>query len=340
MARRAVLAIVTALALVAGGAWWWLHRAPSTIEWQGYAEGDFVKVGPTGPGQLAAVFVARGDEVAAGTPLFAQDDTQERAAHDQAQLQLSQLEQQLANLQAAGKPTEIEQAQANLAEAAAATRAEADFRRSETLAAAHPGAISTQTTDQTRADYLSAKAKVQAAQAALAQARAPIGRPREIDAQTASVAAARAALAETQWRLDQRHVAAPAAGRVADVISFAGEALAAGAPVVSILPPENIFVRFFVPEGALASLHRGDGVALRCDACPPDLSGTISFISPQAEYTPPVIYSEASRSKLVYLVEARLRPEQARLLNPGEPVVVRPADTRPQRAASDVPPRH
>ena len=74
----------------------------------------------------------------------------------------------------------------------------------------------------------------------------------------------------------------------------------------------------------LAKVHRGDEVALVCDNCPTDLKALISFISPQSEYTPPVIYSESSRSKLVYLIEARLPPDKAILLNPGQPVAVRP----------------
>jgi HlyD family secretion protein len=103
--------------------------------------------------------------------------------------------------------------------------------------------------------------------------------------------------------------------------------MAAGAPVVSILPPENIFVRFFVPESALSGLHRGDPVAFGCDGCPSGLVGTISFISPTAEYTPPVIYSESTRAKLVYLIEARPKPDQAALFNPGQPMEVRPVAT-------------
>jgi HlyD family secretion protein len=94
---------------------------------------------------------------------------------------------------------------------------------------------------------------------------------------------------------------------------------------VSLLPPENIFVRFFVPEPRLAEVHIGDQVKLVCDNCPADLAATISFISPQAEYTPPVIYSESIRAKLVYMVEARPSPEQAALINPGQPVAVRPS---------------
>jgi HlyD family secretion protein len=132
-----------------------------------------------------------------------------------------------------------------------------------------------------------------------------------------------------QWRIDQRHVTAPSAGVVADVLARPGETIPAGGPVVSILPPENIFVRFFVPEPRLAEVHGGDKVTLLCDRCPADFTATVSFISPQAEYTPPVIYSEASRAKLVYMVEARPPRERAPLINPGQPVAVRPLPSPP-----------
>ena len=88
-------------------------------------------------------------------------------------------------------------------------------------------------------------------------------------------------------------------------------------------------MRFFVPEGQLAEVHDGDRVALLCDNCPADLAATISFISPLAEYTPPVIYSEASRAKLVYMVEARPPRERAALINPGQPIAVRPLSPSP-----------
>lgn len=295
MSWRTFVAIAILLAAAAGGAWWWSHRQPAPIAWQGYAEADYVKVGPTQQGLLTEVSVSRGDRVEAGAPLFAQDDMQDRAAANQVARQLAQAEQQLANLRASGKPTEIQQAEANLADATAtAARIQADLQRGEQLL--RNGNATAQSVDQLRAEYRSAQAKVQAAQAALAQLRAPLGRDSEIKAQEAAVEAERAALAMVQWRLAQRRVAAPVGGLVADVLARAGETLAAGAPVVSLLPPPNIFVRFFVPEPDLASVHRGDKLKLICDRCPQDLVATISFISPQAEFTPPLIYSESSRA--------------------------------------------
>ena len=323
MSGRKVAVLSLVVLAGAGGAWWWFNRPAPPLQWQGYAEADFVKVGPTQQGLLMTLAVRRGTKVTPGAALFEQDDTADLAAREQAARQLRQSEEQLANLKASGKPTEILQAEANLADATAtAARIGADLARSEQLL--RNGNATQQGVDQLRADYRSAQAKVQAAQAALAQFKAPMGREGEIKAQEATVAASRAALDMARWRLAQRRVTAPVGGVVADVMVRPGETIAAGSPVVSLLPPQNIFVRFFVGEPDLATIHRGDQVALRCDRCAADLVATISFISPQAEYTPPLIYSESSKAKLVFLVEARPRPEQAVLINPGQPIEVRP----------------
>jgi HlyD family secretion protein len=323
MGRRFLTIAAIILLAALGAGWWWTTRATPPVEWQGYAEADFVKVGPTQQGLLTSLYVMRGTQVAAGAPLFDQDDTADRAARDQTARQLKQAEEQLANLQAGGKPTEIQQAEANLADAQAARdKIEGDLRRNEVLV--KTSVVTQQLVDQERADLRSANAKVQGLEAALAQMRAPMGREGEIKAQQAMMESLRAAVAMVQWRIDQRHVMAPVAGVVADVLARPGETIPAGGSVVSLLPPANIFVRFFVPETRLAEIHSGDKVALLCDRCPGDLAATISFISPQAEFTPPVIYSEASRAKLVYMVEARPPPPQAALINPGQPVAVRP----------------
>jgi HlyD family secretion protein len=326
--NRRLIAATVILLVAASASWWWTTRVPPPAEWQGYAEADFIKVGPTQQGLLTSLYVARGSKIALGAPLFDQDDTADRAARDQTARQLKQAEEQLANLQAGGKPTEILQAEANLADAKAARdKVETDLRRDEMLA--KNGGTSLKLVDQERADLRSADARVQGLEAAVAQLRAPIGREGEIKAQQQLVESLRAAVVMAQWRIDQRHVTAPAAGIVADVLARPGETIPAGGPVVSLLPPENIFVRFFVPETRLTEVHGGDKVALVCDRCPADLAANVSFISPQAEFTPPVIYSEASRAKLVYMVEARPPREQATLINPGQPMAVRPLPAPP-----------
>jgi HlyD family secretion protein len=321
-----MIVLLAALAATPGGlaGWFYLRaQAPAVVEWQGYVEGDFIKAGPTQAGLITEVHVARGDHVAKGSPLFDQDDANDRAAVEQAARQLAQANEQLANLQAAGKPTEIEQAEANLADARATRdKTQGDLSRNRTLLKS--GAATVQIVDQEEADVRSANAHVRALEAALAQAEAPMGRSGEIKAQVEMVNAAQAALAMAEWRLTQRHVASPVSGTIADVIALPGESIAADAPVVSILPPEDMFVRFFVPEPALHDIHPDEQVAILCDNCPQNISAKISFIAPQTEFTPPVIYSESTRAKLVTLVEARPEPGRETLLEPGQPVSVRP----------------
>ncbi|WP_188590009.1 HlyD family efflux transporter periplasmic adaptor subunit, partial [Achromobacter denitrificans] len=118
----------------------------------------------------------------------------------------------------------------------------------------------------------------------------------------------------------QKRQAAPAAALVFDTLYREGEWVPAGSPVVSLLPPGNIKVRLFVPETALGSLKMGQQLMVRCDSCGAPIPVRIDYISTQAEYTPPVIYSRESRSKLVYMIQARPTPEAAPRLHPGQPL--------------------
>ena len=141
------------------------------------------------------------------------------------------------------------------------------------------------------------------------------------DRDTATVAASRASLADARTRLARRQIASPAAGTVQEVYYRPGEYVMAGRSVVSLLPPGNLKIRFYVPEPARAALRIGQSVAVECDGCPHGLTAKISFISSEAEYTPPVIFSREERRKLLYLVEA-LPDGQAREIPVGQPVTV------------------
>jgi len=135
----------------------------------------------------------------------------------------------------------------------------------------------------------------------------------------------KASLDEAQWMLTQKTVAAPAAGVVEDVYFRIGEQVAAGQPVLSLLPPQNRKLRFFVPQAELDRVKIGTNVSVHCDGCAADFSATVRFVAPQAEYTPPVIYSESARQKLLFLVEAWPAESDALKLRPGQPVEVRTA---------------
>jgi len=322
--KRTLAAGAVLAALALGGGLWWENRQEPPPGWQGYVDADYLRVGPTLGGQLVSLSVQRGDAVAAGAPLFAQDDADDRAARDQAAATLTEAQDRLTNLETAGRETEIAQAQADLVDMRATRdRIAKDLTRNRELL--RSGAATQQTVDQQQADLDSAVAHVKASEAKLAQIQSSTGRQYEIAAQRAVVAEQRAALEQAEWRLAQRHVAAPAAARVADTYALPGEMVEAGASVVELLPPGNILVRFFVPETTLATIQRDERLAIACDSCAPGLTARISFIAPQPEYTPPVIYSEAAREKLVYLVEARPDPAQAATLKPGQPVNVRVA---------------
>ncbi|MBS1767170.1 MAG: HlyD family efflux transporter periplasmic adaptor subunit [Acidobacteria bacterium] len=309
--RARTLAIIFPILLVGCG-----HSAR---RYQGYVEGEFVNVAPSQAGRLDHLAVSRGDEVAQGAPLFALECAQETAARQQAADQLKAAQAQLADLRLGKRPPEVEAVRAQLAQAVAQQRnLTAQLNRDE--AQFKQQLISAAQMDQSRAASESADASVRELKSQLAVVQLP-GREDQIRAQEAAVAAAKAALDQADWKLAQKSVAAPKAGLVQDTLYREGEWVAAGSPVARLLPPGNVKVRFFVPETEVGSLRPGQAVAIRCDGCP-DLDGRITFISTQAEFTPPVIYSENTRSKLVFMVEARPAPADGLKLHPGQPVAV------------------
>jgi HlyD family secretion protein len=285
---------------------------------QGYVEGEYVYVAAPVAGRLETLHVTRGARAAAGAPLFQLGRSSEQPARDDAAARLARAEANLANLKKGQRPSEIDSLEAQLAQANAMLElSEVALQRREQLVETR--AVSREAVDEARATNDRNKARVAELKAELKTARLG-ARADEIGAAEAEVVAAQAQLAQAEWRLGELSQAAPQAGFVVDTLYRPGEWVAAGAPVVSLLPPANVKVRFFVPEPRLGAIAVGDEVQVRCDACPPDLTAVIGYISPDAEYTPPVIYSREMRAKLVYLVEAQ--PRQPAALRPGQPVDV------------------
>lgn len=131
---------------------------------------------------------------------------------------------------------------------------------------------------------------------------------------------AEARLNSTRTRLERRKLFSPAAGTIQEVYFRVGEMVQPGRPIVSLLPPGNTKVRFFVPQATLPRVHIGDRIVIRCDGCARELLARVSFISAQAEFTPPIIYSQEERARLVFRVEAI--PEHPENLRVGQPVSV------------------
>jgi HlyD family secretion protein len=249
--------------------------------WLGYAEGDYAYIAAPTAGWVTSVTVNRGDWVTGGTALFSLDADSQVAARDSAHAAIALADGQMVA------------ARANL------DLTGKELKRQEALL---------KTSATTRQIYDQAKSAYDAAAAQVSQ----------IEANRDS---ARAALANAAYQLSQRSVIARTQGRVQDVYYRQGEYAAAQVPVISVLPPENVYVRFFVPESELAKLHLGGKVRISCDGCA-DIVATVSFISTTYEYAPPVVFSVANRDKLVFKAEARL-PGGLKL-NPGQPVDVHP----------------
>lgn len=305
--------IAAALALAGCG-----NPAPPAL--QGYIEGEYVRIAAPFAGTLVALDAQRGSQVSAGSPLFALESENEDSARREAEERVKRAQAQAEDLRKGRRPTEITAARAQLTQAqAAAGLSERDYARQQELVS--KGFVSQSRADEARAARDRDRGKLAEINAELQTVLAGT-RPDEIRAAEAEVAAARESLKQADWRLRQKSVAATVGGTVTDTLFVRGEWVPAGAPVVAMLPPGNVKVRFFVPEPRLGALKVGQKVALACDACGPGLEATVAYIASQAEFTPPVIYSKDNRAKMVFLVEARPAAEQAARLHPGQPVDV------------------
>ncbi|CAH1665912.1 HlyD family secretion protein [Chelatococcus asaccharovorans] len=286
---------------------------------QGYVEADLLFIGPDEAGRLATLSVEEGTTVAKDAPLFAVDDPLQVAARDQAKASLLEAQARLERrIEAQQRPEEIAILRASEARVRAALQlAQSDLDRQQKLFAtgnASRAALDNATAlrDQNAAQLLEIQRQIEVAELG--------ARDQDIEAARHAVAAAEAALASAQERLTRRQVHAPAAGSIQQVYYRPGEMVPAGRPVVALLPPPNLKIRFFVPEAILPRLDVGQTVAVSCDGCAGDLTAQVSFLSRQAEYTPPVIYSQEERTKLVFMVEAK--PAEPSRFRVGQPVTV------------------
>ncbi|MBT6032206.1 MAG: HlyD family efflux transporter periplasmic adaptor subunit [Kordiimonadaceae bacterium] len=285
---------------------------------QGYAEGRQLNLAPRSTGILTILNVVEGDQVDAGAALFAVDSERAKSQLDQAISASAAAQAQLSNLQKGGRPEEIRAAEESLREADAAFKlAEQTFARTKNLV--DRGVLSTARLDQDRATLDATRARVTEAQSRLEIIKLP-ARPDVIDAAMRELEARESAIVRAETELRERSIIAPVSGRIEIIYRRVGEIAGPSQPVLSLLPPDQKRIRFFVPEARLAEVKHGGRVDLMCDNCQAGLGGEIVFIADQAEFTPPVIFSEKERAKLVYLVEAK--PDQPERFLNGQPVAV------------------
>lgn len=288
---------------------------------QGYVEADYVYMASPMAGRLESLLVLKGAAVDAGAPLFELESEFELQALRGAEQDLISAEALLADMETGKRPEEVAMAEAQLEQARAdAANAHLQHERNKTLY--RNKGVSQREYENTEAALLVAEARVAELARQVEVYNLP-EREKKLDAQQALVESAKARVAQAQWELNQKRVEAPAQALVVDTIYREGEWVAAGSPVVQLLPPGNVKLRFFVPEAKVGAVRVGAPVLFSVDGLGEGLAATVNWVAPEAEYTPPVIYSNETRAKLVFMVEARPGQDTASLLHPGQPISVR-----------------
>lgn len=295
-------------------------RERAAAGWQGYLEGEFVHVGAPLAGRLDRLAVQRGARVARGTELFALERASELAAQREAGDRLRSAQARLDDLKKGSRPTELAALEARVEQArAAADLSQRELARLEALFKS--GTIPASDIDRARLTHERNTRAIDEPAAQLATARLG-GRADAIAAAEAEVAAAAAARERADWAVAQKTQAAAQEALVHDTLFREGEFVPAGTPIVSLLPAENLKVRFFVPEADFAALTAGARVRVALTGRPEAVEARVSYLAPRPEFTPPVLYNRDNRAKLVFMVEAVIDPAIARDLHPGQPVDV------------------
>ena len=288
-------------------------------EYQGYVEGEYVYLSSARAGRLEKLLTRKGSSVESGVLLASLESEYERQAVAKSERSLAQTRALYNDMLTGKRPAEVSMAKAQLAKARAdQANASAELARVEALY--RQNAVSKKELDNQRAVSRSADATVVEMQKQVDVYNLP-EREQRIAAQKAAVEADEAALAQARWELGQKEIRPSQAGLVYDTLYRAGEWVPAGSPVIQLLPPGNVKIRFFIPEKRAAALHIGDNVTVSMDGASP-VSAKVTYIAQNAEYTPPVIYSNETRSKLCFMAEAETDERTAAGLHAGQPVSV------------------
>lgn len=291
----------------------------------GYVEADYVRIATPVAGYLRELQVAEGQAVSVDQPLFRLESNESISNQQAAAAALQKAQAQAADLNKGKRSEEITALQAQLSAAQAALRlSEQELSRQQRLR--RQGFSNQSALDQAASTRLQAQGKVRDLNAQLALA-AQAARVDVRQAAQADVIAATAQLNHADWLMTQTTPHSPVTGRVEETLYQVGEWIPAGSPVVTLLAPEAVKIRFYIPEAALATIKQGQRINVSCDSCQQPIPARISFIANNAEYTPPVIYSKENRSKLVFMVEAKPLDSKTFLLHPGQPVAVTLAKT-------------
>ena len=290
-------------------------QAPPT--YPGYSYGEFIYLSYAYSERIDQLWVKKGDSVRKGQTLVTMDVFTTRNTLAVREKQYLAEKARLTDLISGDRPAELAVIRAQLESAQSeAQLAKNQYARLKKLY--RTGAISADEWQKTVAANRQKNARVQELKSRLEVSHLP-ARNALIESQQLQVESARLQRDKARWELQQSTVVAPQDALVFDTLYRPGERVMAGRPLISLLSPENVRIRFFIPEKALGTIHPGMKVQLMCDGCKQAYRGRINYISPEAEYSPPVIYSTERREKLVYMAEAVPEKSMAALINIGQP---------------------
>lgn len=310
-----LLCIATTLIFILGGC---AEVDPSIV--QGYVEGEFVYVASPFGGRLERLAVRRGDHVEAGMPLFALEETPERTERDEALRRVDQARAELEDAKRGQRPSEIQTIQAQLEQAKASLALSGfELERQRKLISAN--VTSRRDFDVAQSSYDEDRQRVAELEATLETARLG-SREDQITAARENLLAQEASFAHAEWNLSQKKQFAQEAALVNDTLYREGDWVPEGNPVVVLLPPGNVKVRAFVAQQLIGRVSLGSSAKIIVDGITSPFLGRVTFISPRAEFTPPVIFSRQMREKFVFMIELSVDPETATKLHPGQPVDV------------------
>lgn len=284
--------------------------AAPTRQVVGYVEGDYRYLAAPYSGWLKSVPVNLGDRVQSGQMAFNYRSDAEQLAVNQANAQLQSQIAQSKNLTTGARPVELTSLEAQLKSAQAQLQlAKQTLSRYQQLQ--RSGAVAQVQVDEMVAQVKSAQANVDSIQGQIRAANLP-AREQALNAAIATSKAAQAALEKAQWQLGQLNVNSDLTGEVSQVYYHTGEYVTQGQPIVQILPDNHKKVIFYVAQELLSTLKIGQTIRVQPVTTPaslhPEATATIRYISPQASYTPPVIYSNENANKLTFRIEATLNP--------------------------------
>ena len=288
--------------------------------YQGYVEGNFVYISSPFPGKLLKVFAQQGRIANSGDYIFEIDSEDESYSLQKTSSDLAAAKATLMDMKKGKRPSEIEIVKYQLLQAKSeATKSKILLDKDQTLF--FKKIISNIQLENSKAAAARDQARISEIESQLQVSSLP-ARQEQVLAQEENVKSVEASYNQLLFRIKQKKPKTINTSRVIETLFREGEWVSANEPVVKLLPPENVKIKFFIPQEKLPKITIDKKVRITCDGCEGEINASVYFISPTAEYTPPMIYSNESRKKLVYLIEARVEKKHLSSLSIGQPVKV------------------